>query len=160
MKAIKRLERGCEGSCRVPRLLIRYLLSSLLLFCVCERARGVRRQPSHYNTHLSNVQVRDSPLTGTAFVLVCKELKNKDEYGQVLFSSFCRKVQYGRFESRGSRKGSRGRGRRDVCLAERMFVSLAVFYALAFLSGLCSAHFSRFLPFPQGQRQKASGTKI
>lgn len=40
--------------------------------------------------YLANV--RDSPLTSSAFVRVCKELKNKDEYGQVLFSSFCRKV--------------------------------------------------------------------
>ncbi|XP_075867895.1 unconventional myosin-Ig isoform X2 [Nelusetta ayraudi] len=42
--------------------------------------------------YLANV--RDSPLTSSAFVRVCKELKNKDEYGQVLFSSFCRKLAF------------------------------------------------------------------
>ncbi|XP_023262040.1 unconventional myosin-Ig-like [Seriola lalandi dorsalis] len=40
--------------------------------------------------YLANV--RDSPQTNSAFTRVSKELKNKDEYSQVLFSGFCRKV--------------------------------------------------------------------
>ncbi|XP_068188523.1 unconventional myosin-Ig [Antennarius striatus] len=40
--------------------------------------------------YLANV--RDAPQTSATFIHVSKELKNKDEYSQVLFSSFCRKV--------------------------------------------------------------------
>uniref|UniRef100_A0AAX7TU11 Myosin IG n=1 Tax=Astatotilapia calliptera TaxID=8154 RepID=A0AAX7TU11_ASTCA len=35
---------------------------------------------------------RDCPQTSASFIRISKELKNKDEYSQVLFSSFCRKV--------------------------------------------------------------------
>uniref|UniRef100_A0A669BFL3 Myosin IG n=1 Tax=Oreochromis niloticus TaxID=8128 RepID=A0A669BFL3_ORENI len=35
---------------------------------------------------------RDCPQTSAGFIRISKELKNKDEYSQVLFSSFCRKV--------------------------------------------------------------------
>uniref|UniRef100_A0A3Q1HM39 Uncharacterized protein n=1 Tax=Anabas testudineus TaxID=64144 RepID=A0A3Q1HM39_ANATE len=35
---------------------------------------------------------RDCPQTSTSFIRVSKELRNKDEYSQVLFSGFCRKV--------------------------------------------------------------------
>lgn len=35
---------------------------------------------------------RDCPQTSVSFIRISKELKNKDEYSQVLFSSFCRKV--------------------------------------------------------------------
>lgn len=83
--------------------------------------------------HLSYAQVRDSPLTSSAFVRVCKELKNKDEYGQVLFSGFCRKVQYSRLERMRRRRGRRCR---SVSLAEGMFVSLALFDTFCF--SLCS----------------------
>lgn len=34
-------------------------------------------------------------MTSSGFIHVSTELKNKDEYSQVLFSGFCRKVQYG-----------------------------------------------------------------
>uniref|UniRef100_A0A668TIU5 Myosin motor domain-containing protein n=1 Tax=Oreochromis aureus TaxID=47969 RepID=A0A668TIU5_OREAU len=34
---------------------------------------------------------RDCPQTSASFIRISKELKNKDEYSQVLFSSFCRK---------------------------------------------------------------------
>ncbi|XP_010770787.1 unconventional myosin-Id-like [Notothenia coriiceps] len=37
-------------------------------------------------------QVRDCPQTSATFIRVSKELKNRDEYNQVLFSGFCRKV--------------------------------------------------------------------
>ncbi|XP_007560097.2 unconventional myosin-Ig isoform X1 [Poecilia formosa] len=40
--------------------------------------------------YLSNA--RDSPHTSAAFIRVSKELKNKDGYGQVVFSAFCRKM--------------------------------------------------------------------
>uniref|UniRef100_A0A8C6PUL0 Myosin IG n=1 Tax=Nothobranchius furzeri TaxID=105023 RepID=A0A8C6PUL0_NOTFU len=40
--------------------------------------------------YLSNV--RDCPQTSSGFVRVSRELKNKDGYGQVVFSGFCRKV--------------------------------------------------------------------
>ncbi|XP_010749096.2 unconventional myosin-Ig [Larimichthys crocea] len=40
--------------------------------------------------YLSNV--RDCPQTSSGFIRVSKELRNKDEYSQVLFSGFCRKV--------------------------------------------------------------------
>nr|XP_046273404.1 unconventional myosin-Ig isoform X2 [Scatophagus argus] len=40
--------------------------------------------------YLANV--RDCPQTSSGFIRVSKELKNKDEYSQVLFSGFCRKV--------------------------------------------------------------------
>ncbi|KAM7373478.1 hypothetical protein PAMP_008326 [Pampus punctatissimus] len=40
--------------------------------------------------YLSNV--RDCPQTSSGFTRVSKELRNKDEYSQVLFSGFCRKV--------------------------------------------------------------------
>uniref|UniRef100_A0A671U2Q7 Myosin IG n=1 Tax=Sparus aurata TaxID=8175 RepID=A0A671U2Q7_SPAAU len=36
--------------------------------------------------------VRDCPQTSSSFTRVSKELRNKDEYSQVLFSGFCRKV--------------------------------------------------------------------
>ncbi|XP_032436472.1 unconventional myosin-Ig [Xiphophorus hellerii] len=36
--------------------------------------------------------VRDCPHTSAAFIRVSKELKNKDGYGQVVFSAFCRKM--------------------------------------------------------------------
>lgn len=39
------------------------------------------------------MQVRDSPLTSSAFLHVSKELKNRDQFSQVLFSGFCRKVR-------------------------------------------------------------------
>uniref|UniRef100_A0A665W795 Unconventional myosin-Ig-like n=1 Tax=Echeneis naucrates TaxID=173247 RepID=A0A665W795_ECHNA len=35
---------------------------------------------------------RDCPQTSSGFIRVSKELRNKDEYSQVLFSGFCRKV--------------------------------------------------------------------
>ncbi|GLD55631.1 unconventional myosin-Ig-like protein [Lates japonicus] len=37
-------------------------------------------------------QVRDCPQTSSGFIRVSKELRNKDQYSQVLFSGFCRKV--------------------------------------------------------------------
>ncbi|XP_059206016.1 unconventional myosin-Ig [Centropristis striata] len=40
--------------------------------------------------YLANV--RDCPQTSSSFTRVCKELRNKDQYSQVLFSGFCRKV--------------------------------------------------------------------
>ncbi|XP_072227285.1 unconventional myosin-Ig [Leuresthes tenuis] len=40
--------------------------------------------------YLSNL--RDCPQTSSGFVRVSKELKNRDAYGQVVFSGFCRKV--------------------------------------------------------------------
>lgn len=40
--------------------------------------------------YLANV--RDCPQTSSGFTRVTKELRNKDEYSQVLFSGFCRKV--------------------------------------------------------------------
>uniref|UniRef100_A0A4W6EGH8 Myosin IG n=1 Tax=Lates calcarifer TaxID=8187 RepID=A0A4W6EGH8_LATCA len=40
--------------------------------------------------YLANV--RDCPQTSSGFIRVSKELRNKDEYSQVLFSGFCRKV--------------------------------------------------------------------
>uniref|UniRef100_A0A8C3AW12 Myosin IG n=1 Tax=Cyclopterus lumpus TaxID=8103 RepID=A0A8C3AW12_CYCLU len=40
--------------------------------------------------YLANV--RDCPQTSSGFARVTKELRNKDEYSQVLFSGFCRKV--------------------------------------------------------------------
>ncbi|KAM4539467.1 unconventional myosin-Ig [Odontesthes bonariensis] len=40
--------------------------------------------------YLSNV--RDCPQTSSGFVRVSKELKNRDAFGQVVFSGFCRKV--------------------------------------------------------------------
>ncbi|XP_038581115.1 unconventional myosin-Ig [Micropterus salmoides] len=40
--------------------------------------------------YLANV--RDCPQTSSGFIRVSKELRNKDEYNQVLFSGFCRKV--------------------------------------------------------------------
>uniref|UniRef100_A0A671U2Q3 Myosin IG n=1 Tax=Sparus aurata TaxID=8175 RepID=A0A671U2Q3_SPAAU len=40
--------------------------------------------------YLANV--RDCPQTSSSFTRVSKELRNKDEYSQVLFSGFCRKV--------------------------------------------------------------------
>ncbi|XP_008284029.1 unconventional myosin-Ig [Stegastes partitus] len=40
--------------------------------------------------YLANV--RDCPQTSSGFIRASKELKNKDEYSQVLFSGFCRKV--------------------------------------------------------------------
>ncbi|XP_029918753.1 unconventional myosin-Ig [Myripristis murdjan] len=40
--------------------------------------------------YLANV--RDCPQTSTSFVRVSKELRNKDQFGQVLFSGSCRKV--------------------------------------------------------------------
>lgn len=36
--------------------------------------------------------MRDCPQTSSGFTRVTKELRNKDEYSQVLFSGFCRKV--------------------------------------------------------------------
>ncbi|KAG7219401.1 hypothetical protein INR49_002833 [Caranx melampygus] len=39
--------------------------------------------------YLSNV--RDCPRTSSAFIRVSKELRNKDEFAQVIFSGFCRK---------------------------------------------------------------------
>lgn len=36
--------------------------------------------------------MRDSPLTNSTFLNVFKELKIRDEFSQVLFSGFCRKV--------------------------------------------------------------------
>uniref|UniRef100_A0A8C3ATY2 Myosin IG n=1 Tax=Cyclopterus lumpus TaxID=8103 RepID=A0A8C3ATY2_CYCLU len=39
-----------------------------------------------------NYLVRDCPQTSSGFARVTKELRNKDEYSQVLFSGFCRKV--------------------------------------------------------------------
>ncbi|KAF3834324.1 hypothetical protein F7725_025528 [Dissostichus mawsoni] len=38
------------------------------------------------------LKVRDCPQTSAAFIRVSKELRNRDEYNQVLFSGFCRKV--------------------------------------------------------------------
>uniref|UniRef100_H3CG27 Myosin IG n=1 Tax=Tetraodon nigroviridis TaxID=99883 RepID=H3CG27_TETNG len=35
---------------------------------------------------------RDAPLTSSAFLQASKELKNRDQFSQVLFSAFCRKV--------------------------------------------------------------------
>uniref|UniRef100_A0A8C4DPA4 Myosin IG n=1 Tax=Dicentrarchus labrax TaxID=13489 RepID=A0A8C4DPA4_DICLA len=49
---------------------------------------GVRR--AWERDYLANV--RDCPQTSSGFIRVSKELRNKDEYSQVLFSSFCRKV--------------------------------------------------------------------
>uniref|UniRef100_A0A8C7H2A4 Myosin IG n=1 Tax=Oncorhynchus kisutch TaxID=8019 RepID=A0A8C7H2A4_ONCKI len=40
--------------------------------------------------YLSNV--RDCPQTSSNFIRISKELRNKDQYNQVLFSGFCRKV--------------------------------------------------------------------
>ncbi|KAM8840683.1 unconventional myosin-Ig isoform 2-T2 [Spinachia spinachia] len=40
--------------------------------------------------YLANV--RDSPQTSSGFIRVSKELRNKDDHSQVLFSGFCRKV--------------------------------------------------------------------
>ncbi|XP_034016403.1 unconventional myosin-Ig [Thalassophryne amazonica] len=40
--------------------------------------------------YLSNV--RDCPQTSSSFIRVSKDWRNKDEYSQVLFSGFCRKV--------------------------------------------------------------------
>ncbi|XP_056154272.1 unconventional myosin-Ig [Lampris incognitus] len=40
--------------------------------------------------YLANV--RDCPQTSSGFIRASKELKNKDQYSQVLFSAFCRKV--------------------------------------------------------------------
>uniref|UniRef100_A0A672YER7 Unconventional myosin-Ig-like n=1 Tax=Sphaeramia orbicularis TaxID=375764 RepID=A0A672YER7_9TELE len=40
--------------------------------------------------YLANV--RDCPQTSSGFIRVSKELRNKNEYSQVLFSGFCRKV--------------------------------------------------------------------
>ncbi|XP_063755337.1 unconventional myosin-Ig isoform X2 [Eleginops maclovinus] len=40
--------------------------------------------------YLANM--RDCPQTSAAFIRVSKELRNRDEYNQVLFSGFCRKV--------------------------------------------------------------------
>ncbi|KAK5883161.1 hypothetical protein CesoFtcFv8_019521 [Champsocephalus esox] len=40
--------------------------------------------------YLANV--RDCPQTSVAFIRVSKELRNRDEHNQVLFSGFCRKV--------------------------------------------------------------------
>uniref|UniRef100_A0A8C8CU33 Myosin motor domain-containing protein n=1 Tax=Oncorhynchus tshawytscha TaxID=74940 RepID=A0A8C8CU33_ONCTS len=45
--------------------------------------------------YLSNV--RDCPQTSSNFIRISKELRNKDQYNQVLFSGFCRKV--GRHDS-------------------------------------------------------------
>lgn len=76
---IKWLERVRPRSSRVLHLSMRYIPAL---------------HQSQNNTEISFIQVRDSPLTSADFVHVSKELKNKDEYSQVLFSSFCRKVQY------------------------------------------------------------------
>lgn len=42
-------------------------------------------------------QTKDAPLTSSNFVRITKELKNKDQYGQVLFSCFVRMVGYRAF---------------------------------------------------------------
>lgn len=49
-------------------------------------------QPSSLIKKTSFLQARDSPLTSSAFLHVSKELKIRDEFSQVLFSGFCRKV--------------------------------------------------------------------
>ncbi|KAM4630562.1 unconventional myosin-Ig [Polymixia lowei] len=50
--------------------------------------------------YLANV--RDCPHTSSGFTKVSKELRNKDQYGQVLFSGFCRKVnRFNRSTDRG-----------------------------------------------------------
>lgn len=48
------------------------------------------------NTLSLFLQVRDCPQTSSGFTRFSKELRNKEEYSQVLFSGFCRKVRYKR----------------------------------------------------------------
>ncbi len=43
---------------------------------------------------VSSLQAKDSPLTSTNFVRITKELKNKDQYSQVLFSCSVRMVGF------------------------------------------------------------------
>lgn len=43
---------------------------------------------------VSSLQAKDSPLMSSNFVRITKELKNKDQYGQVLFSSAVRMVGF------------------------------------------------------------------
>ncbi|CAN9503530.1 unnamed protein product [Ophioblennius macclurei] len=50
--------------------------------------------------YLANV--RDCPQSSSSFIRASKELKNRDEYGQILFSGFCRKVnRFNRNTDRG-----------------------------------------------------------
>lgn len=89
ISVIKRLERGWERSPRVLRL------TSSFISILCLHRSWWHQPAPRDNTGLSFfLQVRDCPQTSSSFTRVSKELRNKDEYSQVLFSGFCRKVQY------------------------------------------------------------------
>uniref|UniRef100_A0A3Q1EPM3 Myosin IG n=1 Tax=Acanthochromis polyacanthus TaxID=80966 RepID=A0A3Q1EPM3_9TELE len=85
----------------VIRRTVACLEDSLLDFCSdpplmeLKQLRVTRELPRRcglYLMKLCSVQVRDCPQTSSGFIRVSKELKNKDEFGQILFSGSCRKV--------------------------------------------------------------------